>query len=172
MTTLYTPPDVEDAVAAYGATCGPAALAAIVERPLMTLRGLFRGFPRKPWVNPTDMMAALDRLGIPIENRKRAWPTYGLAFVQWDGPWTAPGVPVSVAYKHTHWVATSAEGGPRMVYDINADGWLPGPEWDQRLVPALLTEIPGASGTYFVRWSCQVLHQRATHTVPADPGAT
>jgi hypothetical protein len=171
MTTRYAPPDVDEAVAAYNATCGPAALAAIVQQPLMRLRTLFPGFPRKCWVNPTAMMAALDRLNAPFENRKRAWPTYGLAFLQWDGPWLAPGIPVGAAYKHTHWIAV-VQDVARMIYDINADGWLPGPEWEQRIVPAILAEEPEASGTYFVRWSCQVLRQRETPLAPDDPPAT
>jgi hypothetical protein len=161
---LYTPPDVAEAAEKYGATCGPAALAAILQMPLMRLRRAFPGFPKKPWVNATTMLQALDHAKVRgVEKRKKEWPTYGLAFLQLDGPWTQPGVPVAVAYKHTHWVAV-IQDDERRLYDINADGWLTQATWEATILPAIVAAMPEASGTYFVRWSCQVLQGREPPT--------
>ncbi len=44
---LYHPPDVEAAHAVYGANCGPCALAAVLQRPVMAMRPLLDGFEQR-----------------------------------------------------------------------------------------------------------------------------
>lgn len=46
---LYTPDDLYAANDAWGASCGPGALAAVLGVPVMGLKGLFP----KPWTTPT-----------------------------------------------------------------------------------------------------------------------
>lgn len=175
---LYTPPDVAEASEAYGVTCGPAALAAVLGLPCMALRRHLGDFEtRGSYMNPTHMKAALASVGalaVPIfpakvfpppERPELAWPTYGLLFVQFEGPWTKPGVPVHVAYRHTHWVgcAETEEHGV-MLYDINVHypahdrygGWMVRRAWEQGVVSAITETIPKASGGWYVRWACAV----------------
>lgn len=100
---------------------------------------------------------------------------FGLARVQWEGPWTAPGVPIAAAYRHTHWIgARDIKGdGPIMfeppyaveIFDINCmcvGGWVPLSEWSGAVVPWLLKECqPKATGGWWL-----------THTVEIRAGLT
>jgi hypothetical protein len=54
-TGLYHPVDCDLAHDRWGANCGPAAFAALLGRPVMSVRSFFPAFPGKPWVNPTGM---------------------------------------------------------------------------------------------------------------------
>lgn len=138
---LYAPPDAKLAYCVWAANCGPAAFAAVARRPLMQVGRFFPAFPARPWTNPTAMRAALDAAG--VAHRPAAdWPGYGLGFVQFEGPWEGPGVPVAAAYRRTHWVG--AAGG--LVYDVNADGWLPRADWEADLAPRLVAAHLRATG--------------------------
>lgn len=163
---LYTPPDVADAHELWGANCGPAALAAILGQPVMTMRPFLADFATRPFMTPTQLSAALRAAQQPFRVRRHlseARPQYGLLFVQWEGPWTQPGVPVRAAYTHTHWVgvAWTADQG-QMLYDVNAGddarwgGWCAARTWALHIVPAICEGIPGADGGWFVRWACDV----------------
>lgn len=144
---LYEPADVDAAHDAWGASCGPAALAAVLHRPVMRVyEALQRPTKQKTWVNLTQMRGALDHLGFwhiqtpilaaaqrrlplddaAVERRLRAFPRYGLALIQLAGPWEAPGKPIAAAYRHTHWVGVSGGDGQSdyreeiLLYDANA----------------------------------------------------
>lgn len=171
--TLYHPPDVQQAVLAWDASCGPAALAAILRKPLAQVRPLMPEFQGRGYCNPTHMLAALARAFCQVPKQHRGagqpWPTYGLGFVQWHGPWLAPGVPVGAAYRHTHWIGiVDAPPMGTLVYDINAwdthrqqyGDWLPLKWWEKELVPAITAEVPRATGDWHIRWSCQVILPR------------
>lgn len=148
---LYCPPDADEARAVWRANCGPIALAALLGRPVMGVREFFPRFPKQPWTNPTHMKAALDLAG----RRHRTTTTkvpLALWFIQWDGPWLAPGVPVTVAYRHTHWIA-AARG---LVYDANAGEWITRAEWEAEVVPHLLSYRQQATG-WRVRTGIEVL---------------
>lgn len=83
------------------------------------------------------------------------WPSRGLLFIQIDGPWTQPGVPVRAAYRHTHWVSVHA----RHVYDINAGeagGWLPREEWERTVMLDVWSATKRATG-WHVRLGIEVL---------------
>ena len=178
---LYHPPDVEEAYAAYGASCGPVSLAAILQRSVMSLRPFLGNFEWRGYCNVRHLLSALSALGLG----RRTWtlnasalhqaflaaeepsvfpPLYGLAFVQWRGPWLKPGVPVAVAYRYTHWVgiAMTEEYG-QMVYDINAwssddqrGAWVPVAWWEDEIPPAITCTIPRADGGYYVRTALEV----------------
>lgn len=132
---LYAPTDVLEAHDTWGASCGAASLAALLGRPVMDVRNLFRRYPG--WVTPTAMGEAVLLAG-------RTWssiyttclPKHGLAWVQFEGPWEKPGVPPGAAYRHTHWIAADQSHGV-MVYDCNA-GWIAPEEWRDSVLPELM----------------------------------
>ena len=79
-------------------------------------------------------------------------PAFGLCRVQWEGPWTAPGVPIRVRYRHTHWVAVDTLDGEVWIFDVNCmcvGGWVQLAEWRDSVVTWLLKECePQADGKW------------------------
>lgn len=159
--------DAQRAADEWGANCGPGAVAAICKLTLEELRPHLGDFDRKRYTNPTLMWDILKRLGVRYRctlNQQSsehqgmlAFPFFGLARVQWEGPWTEPGVPIRVRYRHTHWVGVCG----REIFDINAmviGGWLPLPEWSLQLVPWLLEQCEPKANR---RW-------HLTHAVEVD----
>lgn len=153
--------EAQRAADAWGANCGPGALAAVLGLTLDELRpSLGRcGFERRGYMSPSMMFDSLDLLAHGRWRRSAPpllWPDFGLCRVQWSGPWLAPGVPVRVAYGHTHWIgarqAARPRGGPVEIFDINcicAGGWVPLAEWTGQVVPWLLrTAEPKADGNW------------------------
>jgi hypothetical protein len=156
----FTLADAERAYDAWGCNCGPGALAALTGLTLEQVRPHIPDFPAKGYTNPTMMFDALDSIGVRWKCTvlgKRVpmveWPALGLARVQWEGPWTAPGVPMAARYRHTHWVGACRRGERLGIFDINClnngSGWVGIDEWRTVLVPWLLREChPRASGTW------------------------
>lgn len=147
----------EDADRSYdewGANCAPTAIAAICGLTLDELRPHMGDFERKHYTNPTLMWQVLDSIGARwrLVKPPRTWPEYGLARVQWEGPWTAPGVPAAAAYRHTHWVGAAHDPVKGIgIFDINAigngSGWCALENWTGTLVPWILDEcVPRANG--------------------------
>jgi len=144
----------------WGANCGPGAIAAICGLTLDELRPHMGDFEIKGYTNPSLMWQVLDSICVRwrLVRPARTWPDYGLARVQWEGPWTAPGVPPRAAYRHTHWVGAArrrACDGRQIVgiFDINAigngSGWCSLEDWTGTLVPWILEAcVPRANG----RW--------------------
>lgn len=155
--------EADRAYDAWGCNCGPGAIAAIMNMRLDALRPLLGDFERKRYTNPTLMWEILDRCGRPWRKVGKRWPTFGLARIQWEGPWTLPGVNPKAAYRHTHWVASwiHAEHG-HGIFDINmtsnGSGWGSFADWERDIVPAIATSIPRASGKWHI-----------THGVEVDP---
>jgi hypothetical protein len=147
---LHVPSDVEAAYDAWGAACGPAAVAALLGMEVNSLRPHLGA---KRWANPSDIRRALDALERPHTYRGSVnrgdldFPERGLAFVQIAGPWLGPGVPVGAAYRHTHWVAVDR----CFIFDINegdAGGWLSIAGWKQWIAPELVAHTKRADGWY------------------------
>lgn len=153
-TLRFTADDQQRAYEEWGSNCGPGAIAAVLGMTLDELRPSLGDFEQKRYTNPSLMWSILDRLVVPwrLELLAVKWPAFGLARIQWEGPWTANGVPARVAYRHTHWVAASTRPDGRVaVFDINAaaSGWISAVDWAEQLVPWLLQECePKADG----RW--------------------
>lgn len=167
----FTLDDAVKAADVWGANCGPGALAGVLGLSLDDVRPHLPGFDQKRYTNPKMMRAALDSLAVSYQwkvGRLGLFPSFGLARVQWDGPWTKPGVPPAAAYWHTHWVASAMPDrsvpNPKdvQIFDINAicvGGWIDLVEWSTQLVPWLLKQCePKATGDWWL-----------THVVEIQP---
>lgn len=143
---LYNPTDILDAYDSWKANCGPAAVAAILGCEVNDLRECFPLFPKKAWANPTLLREVLTlhkaRHRNTDRSRRGGWPMFGLAFLQIEGPWLAEGVPITVAYRHTHWIGVS----DRTVFDVNAGQWIPGAEWKADIMPHIVEATPRGTG--------------------------
>lgn len=147
----FTVEDANHAYETWGANCGPGAIAAIMGLTLQELRPHLGDFERKHYTNPTMMWQILRSLGARWYLLKPPgdWPLNGLVRVQWEGPWTAPGVPMRARYKHTHWVAARTRPHGVGVFDINAmnsGGWIGLQDWSRVIVPWILKDMPRSSG--------------------------
>lgn len=157
--------DAEAAFDAWGCNCGPGAIAGVLGLTLDAVRPHLPGFDAKRYTNPTMMWAALRGLGARFtvtgsDTARDTWPRYGLARVQWEGPWTKPGVPIAARYRHTHWVGSFVADGVEAVFDINAmsaGGWITRACWTDYLVPWLLKEVaPRANGAWHITHSVEI----------------
>jgi len=154
----FTEADSERAHAEWGANCGPHAIAVVCGLTLDELRPHMGDFEAKHYTNPSLLWAVLKRLGarhraLPLtwpNTGTPRWPEWGLARIQWEGPWTEPGVPVAAAYRHTHWVAVAIRDGNVGINDVNCmnngTGWVAVADWVQTVVPHLTETIPRATG--------------------------
>lgn len=159
----FTAAEVEAAHAEWGANCGPVAIAAVLGLSLAALRPFLGDFEAKRYTNPSLMFGTLERLRVQcaMARRLQSWPTYGLARIQWEGPWTAPGVPPRAAYRHTHWVGANARSPENVgIFDVNCmsgGGWVPLAYWTASVVPWLLEHVaPKASGGWHITHSVEV----------------
>jgi len=150
----------------WGCNCGPAALAAIMGLTLDQVRPHVGDFERKGYTNPTLMFAALDSVGAKwtkLQGPRCDWPIYGLARIQWEGPWTRPGVPIRARYRHTHWIAVQhPRHSPDVgIFDVNClhngTGWVSERNWREVLVPWILQEcVPRADGKFHVTHGIEI----------------
>ena len=154
-----------EAAEVWGFNCGPAAVCGVLELLPGQVQGVFKrhGFANKRYTNPKMMFEVLssligDRWNVLSVDR---WPMNGLIRVQWSGPWTNPGVPIRVAYRHTHWIGSREAPRGREVFDVNCacvGGWVPYLEWSGSVVPWLLkTCQPKADGKW---WPTHVIETR------------
>lgn len=160
--TRFTADDADRAHREWGANCGPGAIAGILGMTLDEIRPHMGDFESKRYTNPTLMWETLRRLGVEFKsNRERRWPAFGLCRIQWEGPWTKPGVPARAAYRHTHWIGVKRAGADIGIFDINAigngTGWCSLADWSGVLVPMILREcVPKASGAWHIAHSVEV----------------
>ena len=162
----FTPAEAEAAADDWGFNCGPGALCAVLGLTPNEIRPHLGDFEHKRYTNPTLMWSILRGLGVKWRKRRDTlWPAYGLARIQWAGPWTKPGVPIRARYRHTHWVAacmpdrdiTDRFSHVVGVWDINALKWTDLASWATVLVPWLLKECePKASGEWWLTHSVEV----------------
>lgn len=159
--------DAEAAHSEWGCNCGPAAIAAVMGLKLDEVRPFMGDFERKRYTNPTLMFETLDRLGRPYARIGTRVPSFGLVRIQWEGPWTEPGVPIRARYRHTHWVGwcRNSRFGLEAVFDVNAlggrrfDGWACYADWSHIIAPWIIENlVPGGTG----RW-------HFTHGIEVEP---
>tara|TARA_Y100000310_G_scaffold334880_1_gene415612 strand:- start:1028 stop:1546 length:519 start_codon:yes stop_codon:yes gene_type:complete len=156
--------ELEQAAEEWGLNCGPGAVAAIMGMTPEEIRPVFAeaGFDAKRYTNPTMMWAVLDALPCTWRKIGKVWPTYGLVRVQWEGPWTAPGFPIRVRYRHTHWIGVAPGEAEPDVFDINTVSagyyWLSRQYWQQYVVPWILDQCdPMASGAWHITHGVEVV---------------
>lgn len=143
------PTDIDEAADEWNANCGPAALAAILDRSLAQVRPLLNEFDKKPWMNVTQIQGALKAAGVEFKGRLKTRPAYGLVFIQWGGHEKKP---VFVQYKFTHWIAVAGD----TVFEINAPHLVSWQEW-QRQMPDIIKEAGWGDGTFSIRSAIEVL---------------
>lgn len=173
MSLRFSLADAERASDEWGCNCGPSALAAVTGRTLDEVRPLMGDFEKKRYTNPTLMFESLKRSGVKFWWNIGSVPTHGLARVQWEGPWTKPGVPMRVRYRHTHWIGIKNPESASIanpfdphsnagIFDINAmngGGWISFRDWSTILVPWLLGECePKADGKWHFTHFVQIDH--------------
>lgn len=157
----FTAQDQHAAWEAWGCNCGPGALAAVVGMTLDELRPHLGDFEEKRYTDVVMMLGILD--SIRVEHHAISpvmMPRYGLARIQWEGPWTEPDQPAEARLRHSHWVGVQStlehKGLPSgfRIFDINAmqvGGWLHYTMWSKRLVPWILEECePEANGRWHI----------------------
>jgi len=164
----FTLADLEVANAAWGCNCGPGALAAICGLTLDEVRPHFG--PSWPgYTNPTAMLNALRSTGRrwyscegPSRLAPPSWPRWGLCRIQWEGPWTQPGVPMRARYRYTHWIGAATD--PRRgvgIFDVNVlangSGWCSLEDWSTRIASALAKDHDRrASGGWHITHAIEV----------------
>lgn len=158
----FTLADADAAYESWGCNCGPSALAAMLGMSLDEVRPHLIGFDAKRYTNPTMMFDALQSIGRPWRKVGAAWPRYGLARIQWHGPWMRPEVPIRARYRQTHWVGSwITETRGHGIWDINAmgngTGWCARADWERELVPHILREaVPRADGQWSVTHGIEI----------------
>lgn len=153
----FTGEQADAAYDAWGANCGPGALAAVLNLTPDDVRPHLEGFDRKRYTNPSMMLGALRSLKVRWMKVDEGWPAYGLCRIQWGGPWMREGVPIKARYRHTHWIASRyIDAGAQLgvwIFDINAAhfGWMRVAEWTDQLAPYLIRELVArGDGTWSV----------------------
>lgn len=168
--TRFTAQDADRAYDAWNCNCGPGAIAAVLGMTLDEVRPHIEacGFAGKHYTNPTMMLDVLERIGARFHSRglaynvpKLEFPHYGLARIQWEGPWTAPGVPMRARYRYTHWVGACRRTADNIgIFDINAiangSGWVPLADWSAIVVPHLTAMYPRADGNWHITHAIEV----------------
>lgn len=138
--TLSVPDDLELAQGIFKANCGPASFAALVGTLITDIIRFFPHFPNSPHTSILHMRRALQQCGVAYSCPEK-WPRLGLCLIQLTGPWTERARFHETA-RHRHWVATGAS----KVYDVNAHAWMSRIDWEQEIMPLLVTAHPAATG--------------------------
>lgn len=169
MSRFFAPMDVTAANEAWGANCGPAALAAALRCMVDRTAPLFPDFGRKGYVNAGDMERALRMRSVPFA--KTGWgldPHFGVALIQIHGSWCNPGVPLGAALRRTHWVAVQHNHEGRWIYDVNADRWTTENKWLDGALADVIAATKGASGDW--QYRCGFDFPDPIDAVAVEPG--
>jgi hypothetical protein len=159
--------DAQRAWNEWGCNCGPVAIAAALGKSLDEVRPHMGDFESKRYTNPTLMWATLRSLGVYFSFSgghlgTECWPSFGLARIQWEGPWTKPNVPARARYRHTHWVGVNGRDRRNIgIFDVNAlgngSGWCHVADWKSVIVPWILKEcVPKADGKWHITHAVEI----------------
>lgn len=139
---LFVPWDIEVARINFGANCGPSSFAAVTGKEVCRVMHHFPHFLDSQWTNLTQMRRAFKQAGYSTEVRKGKFPTYGVALIQWLGPWTKKDFYSRWSLLHTHWIAVQ-DG---LVFDHTVRGWQTLQRWQDETAPEFIAEVPRACG--------------------------
>jgi hypothetical protein len=168
--TAPRPLSLKELEATPWASCGPAALAALLERPLASIRDAFpNNTATRTWTTLQMMDRALAALGVrhsatpwalSLESAKQ-WPRRGVVLIQFRGGWDAMPVDHAAQLQRSHWIAVKPRGEQSAVFDVNAvEGsgilswgwWQPRKDWERVCAPALAAGFgKKATGAWWVR---------------------
>ncbi len=153
----FTEQEANAAYHAWGANCGPNALAVCLNMTLDQIRPHLGDFEVKRYMSPTMMKFAIASVGAVFKNLySTSWPQHGVARIQWCGPWTEPGVNPKWAYRQTHWVHSRRKSQTEVwVFDVNG-GWRSLASWEKEIVPGLTASVPRANGKWFLTHGWEV----------------
>jgi hypothetical protein len=156
----FTLEELMHAADTWGFNCGPSSLCALLGMTPEQVRPHLEPF--RGYMNPTAMHAALRSLKITYEasgwTQGLQFPKFGLALIQWGGPWMRPQVPIPARYKHTHWVASYRWRGMTFIYDVNAPMiWFSKEDWVTELVPWLLEQVKRSDGKWQISRSIELV---------------
>lgn len=164
----FSPEGAQLANEKWGFNCGPSAVAAMCGLYLDELRPHLGDFELKRYTNPKLMWEILRNLNVRYQMSTGTpggvqWPNYGLARVQWEGPWTADGVPMAARYRHTHWVGCNGANRQDIgIWDINClsidnrTGWVSLEDWTSMMVPFITSNIKRANGKWHLTHSVEI----------------
>lgn len=160
----FTEDEARSANAEWGCNCGPTALAFALQTTLDAARYAIPHFEVRGYTSPKMMRDALrelkrDFLAVPAGlsragknnatamERMFAGPMT-LVRIQWTGPWIVDGKPQRWAARQTHWIATWAERGVKIVFDCN--GGIQGfGKWETEIVPLIVAQVNRSDGGWF-----------------------
>jgi hypothetical protein len=119
-------------------------------------------------MNPTDMRAAIDRVGarIDLDNSDQTldaieYPKHGLCLIQFSGPWiTDKSQNFGWAAKHTHWIASKKNDEGHWIFDCNMLSWQSLAYWDREVLPALVCSDTMRSGDFWLKHSWELRAKR------------
>ena len=130
---LYSPPDIAQASAKYGANCGPAALSALAARPVCEVMRWFPKYPAQNWTTKGDMKQAAIEAGWEVEAIGSRLPEQGCLLIELLPVNEARYVHPIARLKRSHWIGCR-QG---LVYDVNWEGWLPLSLWERLVLPSI-----------------------------------
>lgn len=116
-------------------------------------------FGQRRYTNPSMLFEALRCLGARWEMCwDKNWPVFGLARIQWEGPWMEPGAPVVSRSRWSHWVGACARDRRNIgIFDINAidiGGWMSLDDWKADIVPEIIKRhVPRGNGGWHLTHS-------------------
>lgn len=158
----FTEEDGKRANNEWGANCGPGALAVCLGITLDQIRPKLAccGFEAKGYMSPTMMQQAIEDCGYRIDWTvpRDVLPFSGLVRVQWNGPWTAPGMNPKWAYNYTHWISSVRWDCDWWVFDVNG-GWRTFDSWKSEIVPLLTGSIKRADGKWSITHAWEIRPQ-------------
>lgn len=165
------------------ASCGPAALTALLGRPLAEIRHAFPNQREgRTWTNLRQMRDALTALRVPWSETDAAgevagvtgaedarWPTRGLVIVQFRGSWDVMPVHHPAQLQRSHWIAVKPHptlAGVPIIFDINSidefppmslGWWDPIEVWSSMIAPQLAQSFgKKATGAWWARAGIEV----------------